>query len=90
MDRFFKEIYDNLDVDVGFEIPLYLINRGCAIDEQDKVKLLCEACKYRSFDVVRELVEQHSVDPNGEYHHCAHPHWLFGIVLSYLLMYPML
>ena len=54
------------DGDVG----LYLIEcHGCG-DEQDKAKLLCKACKWGNLDVVTELVEQHNVDPNGEYITC--------------------
>ena len=89
MDRFFEEIYGYLGVDDRLEISLYLLNCGCAIDEQNKVKLLCEACEFLRFDVVKELVEKHNVDPNGKYHRTP-PHWLFGIVLNFLLMYYML
>ena len=54
------------DGDVG----LYLIkHHGCG-DEQDKAKLLCKACRWGNLDVVKELVEQHNVDPNGEYITC--------------------
>ena len=54
------------DGDVG----LYLIkHHGCG-DEQDKAKLLCKACKQWNLDVVKELVEQHNVNPNGEYITC--------------------
>ena len=51
-------------------VGLYLIEcHGCG-DEQDKAKLLCKACKEGSLGVVKELVEQHNVDPNGEYITC--------------------
>ena len=51
---------------VGF----YLMkHHGCG-DEQDKTKLLCKACKWGKFDAAKELVEQHNVDPNGEYITC--------------------
>ena len=56
-----KESEDNGDV--GF----YLIKHHGDGDEQDKDKLLCRACKWGNLDVVKELVEQHKVDPNGEY-----------------------
>ncbi len=48
-------------VDVAF----YLIKCGCG-DKEDKVKLLYKACSVGKLDVVRELVEQHGIDPNGE------------------------
>ena len=49
------------------DVGLYLIeHHGCG-DEQDKAKLLCKACKWGNLDVVEELVEQHNMDPNGEY-----------------------
>ena len=48
------------------DVGLYLVkHHGCG-DEQDKVKLLCKACCRRNLDVVKELVEQHNVDPKGE------------------------
>ena len=48
------------------DIALYLMNRGGTCSDEDKVKLLCEACYWGKLDVVKELVEQHKVDPNGE------------------------
>ena len=51
-------------------VGLYLIEHcGCS-DEQDKAKLLCKACERGNLDVVKELVERHNVDPNGEYITC--------------------
>ena len=47
------------------DLALYLINRGCG-DDEDKDKLLCEACLWGKLDVVKELVEKHDRDPNGE------------------------
>ena len=44
---------------------LYLVTHGYGEDE-DKVKVLRKACYWRKLDVVKELVEQHKVDPNGE------------------------
>ena len=50
-------------------LGLYLIkHHGCG-DEQDKARLLCKACEWENLDVVKELVEQHNVDPNGEYNY---------------------
>ena len=56
---------DEYDPDLGLNIALFLINHGVD-DEQDKARLLCEACELGNLDVVKELVEQHNVDPNGE------------------------
>ena len=56
-----------LDVALGgykLDIALYLINHGCDSDE-DKVKLLCEACWRGELKMVKELVEQHNVNPKG-------------------------
>ena len=52
-------------------VGLYLIKRHGCLDEQDKAKLLCKACQRGNLDVVKELVEQHNVDPNGEYITCC-------------------
>ncbi len=46
-------------------VALYLVNHGCGSDE-DKAQLLCYACRDSKLDVVKELVEQHKVNPNGE------------------------
>ena len=50
------------------DVPLYLINNGYG-NEQDKAKLLCKGCSSGNLDVVKELVEQHKVDPTGEHSH---------------------
>ena len=57
----------------GLNAALFLINHGVD-DEQDKANVLCEACKWGNLDLVKKLVEQHNVDPNGEYYDCAPPH----------------
>ena len=52
-------------------VGLYLIKHHGCVDEQDKAKLLCKACQRGNLDVVKELVEQHNVDPNCEYITCC-------------------
>ena len=47
------------------DVALYLINNGYG-NEEDKAKLLCKGCSTGKLDVIKELVEQHKVDPNGE------------------------
>ncbi len=55
-----------LDTTLDFGIALYLLSHGCGGDE-DKAKLLCKACcKADKLDVVKGLVEQHKINPNGE------------------------
>ena len=44
------------------EVAYYLISRGYG-KEEDKTKLLCEACKQGELSVVKKLVEKHKVDP---------------------------
>ena len=51
------------------DVALYLMNRGCTCSNEDKVKLLCKACSCGNLDVLKELVEQHKVDPNGEHYY---------------------
>ena len=48
-----------------FDIALYLINNGYG-NKQDKAKLLCQGCSSGKLDVVKEIVEQHKIDLNGE------------------------
>ena len=43
-------------------------------DDREHSKLLCEACRRcdrGDLDKVKELVEQHKVNPNGEDVHCT-------------------
>ncbi len=47
------------------DVALYLMSRGCGGSEE-KVKLLCEACYWGKLGVVKELVEEHQVDPKSE------------------------
>ena len=47
------------------DIALYLINGGCG-SEDDKQTVFIEACQSGKLEVVKGLVEQQDVDPNGE------------------------
>ena len=42
-----------------------LVKRGCGC-EKDKGNLLCAGCYWYELDMVKDLVEQHKVDPRGE------------------------
>ena len=66
LDRVLEDVYDEDDLD----LCLYLINHGCD-DDEGKVELLCEACYLGNLDMVKELVELHKVDPNGECIYCS-------------------
>ena len=46
------------------DVALYLINHGYG-DDKDKTKLLCRACERNRLDIVKDLVEEHKLDPNG-------------------------
>ena len=50
----------------GFPIAHYLLSCGYG-DEEDRVKWLYKACWWGKLEVVKELVERHNVDPNGEH-----------------------
>ena len=73
VDMTHTHMYEYDDPYCGLDIALFLINHGVG-DEQDKAKVLCKACDRRNLDVVKELIEQYNVDPNGEYYDCAPPH----------------
>ena len=47
------------------DIALYLFNHGCGSDE-DKDKVLMQACQSGKLKVVKELVERHNVNPKSE------------------------
>ena len=49
------------------DVALYLINHGYG-DDNDKAKLLCRACGQDRLDIVKELVEDHGLDPKGKYY----------------------
>ena len=56
------------------DVALYLINHGYG-DDKDKAKLLCKACRLDKLDIVKELVEDHGLDPKGKYYNlytCVH------------------
>ena len=56
------------------DAALYLANHGCG-DDKDKARLLCEACRQNRLDIVKELVEEHKLDPKGKYYNlytCVH------------------
>jgi len=55
-----------------FQAALYLINCGCGGDEE-KARLLCDACSMGEIDIVKKLVERHKIDPNGNCMMCT-PH----------------
>ena len=57
--------------DLDVNMVLYLINHGCDSDEE-KVNLLYRACTKGGLKVVKELVEQHNVNPKGELMSCMH------------------
>ena len=73
VDTTLANMYDYDDPDDGLDIALFLINHGVD-DEQDKANVLCKACDWGNLDVVKELIEQHNVDLNGEYYDCSPPH----------------
>ncbi len=62
LDIALYNLYGNDCVDVA----LYLMSRGCASGDEDKAKLLCGACRWGKLSAVKELVEQHKVDPKSE------------------------
>ena len=51
--------------DVSVDTALYLVNHGCG-DVKDKVKLLCAAYCQDKLDIVKEIIENHKVDPKSE------------------------
>ncbi len=63
LDRALDDLYD---IDGCVDIVLYLMSRGCACGDEDKAKLLCRACRWGKLSAVKELVEQHKVDPKSE------------------------
>ena len=47
------------------EVALNLINCGCPEGSEDKLKILRGACLWGKLDIIKELIEQLKVDPNG-------------------------
>ena len=69
LDRVLEDVDDEKELVYRLNLGLYLINHGCCGDE-GKVKLLCVACLQGRLDMVKELVEQHKVDPRGKCVYC--------------------
>ena len=63
-------VLDEKSEDDG-RVGLYLMKHHGCVDEQNKANLFCKACQRGNLDVVKELIEQHNVDPNGEYITCC-------------------
>ena len=59
-----RALYNLHTFEGRLDVGLYLINFGCGNDN-DKAKLLFGACQWGRLDVVKELVEQHKLDPAG-------------------------
>ena len=55
-------IYNKKDF---FDIANYLVKHGCHSDDVE-VKLLCGACRWGDLKMVKELVGQLKINPNGE------------------------
>ena len=47
-----------------FDISVYLIAHGYG-DDKERANVLAKACLWGRLDVVKELVEQHKIDPKG-------------------------
>ena len=73
VDTALTNMFEHGDFECGLNVALYLLNHG--VDgKRNKANVLCKACFSGNLDVVEELVEQHNVDPTGEYYDCAPPH----------------
>ena len=58
-------VSENMYEDGRFDLVVYLISHGCG-DDTERAIVLAQACCQGRLDVVKELVEQHKVDPKGE------------------------
>ena len=59
-----KDVYDTEGCP---EVAHYLMSCGCDSDEKTLAELLCGACKRGKLSIVKDLVEQHKIDPNSEF-----------------------
>ncbi len=77
-----------LDVALGIPnsegVTLYLMSRGCVCGDEDKAELLCGACQWGKLGVVKELAEQHKVDPKSE---CDNVHQCTSVYYYRLTFY---
>ena len=62
LDRAINNMYE----EVYPEVALYLMNKGCETDKESLTKLFCEACRTGKLEIVKELIEQHKLDPKSE------------------------
>ena len=57
---------DSLSNSNCVDIAYYLIVECGYGGEEEKMMLLCRACYHGKLDMVKKLVLQHNIDPNGE------------------------
>ena len=48
------------------EVAHYLMSWSGDSSEETRIKLLCGACRRGKLDIVKDLIEQHNLDPNSE------------------------
>ena len=58
INNMYKKVYP--------EVALYLMNKGCETDKETLTKLLLEVCRTSKLEMVKELIEQHKLDPKSE------------------------
>ena len=57
------------------EVAHYLMSHGFDSDKETLTKLLCGACRWRKLAMIKELVEQHKLDPKSEPLSCRLIFW---------------
>ena len=64
LDRAMEDVYET---EGSPEVAYYLMSCGCDRDEETLADLLCGACQRSKLSIVKDLVEQHKLDPNSEF-----------------------
>ena len=82
--KYNRQYYD----EIHCVTALFLVNHGCD-DEEGKAKLLCAICRLGKLNMLKELVNQHSVDVNGKFNYakisyCKAPNFFKHITLNEL------
>ena len=65
LERAMENVYTNKGCP---EVAHYLMRHGCDSNKKTITELLCGACTRGKLNIVKDLVEQHKLDPNSEFH----------------------
>ena len=58
---------ENLRSQASLDVALYLLQQGCSSDDSIRARLLLAACQLGRLKMVKTLIKQYEVNPNGKF-----------------------